>query len=49
MPYQIVKVGQVFKIKNLETGRVGKLKFKKKSDAQIQINNRRKFKRKIGS
>jgi len=44
MPYKIIKVGKVYKIKNLQTGRVGKLKFKKRSDAQTQINNRLKFK-----
>tara|TARA_R100000951_G_scaffold116460_1_gene128381 strand:- start:1239 stop:1403 length:165 start_codon:yes stop_codon:yes gene_type:complete len=47
MPYQIVKVGQVFKIKNLKTGRIGKLKYKKRADAQIQINNRLKYEKYI--
>tara|TARA_R110000824_G_scaffold198064_2_gene382018 strand:- start:5055 stop:5219 length:165 start_codon:yes stop_codon:yes gene_type:complete len=49
MSYKILKVGNVYKIKNLETGRIGKLKFKKRSDAQIQVNNRLKFKNKIGN
>lgn len=43
MPYQIIKVGNVFKIKNLKTGRVGKLKYKLKKNAQVQVNNRLKY------
>lgn len=47
MPYQIVKSGQVFRIKNLKTGRIGKLKYKKRADAQTQINNRLKYEKYI--
>ena len=43
MPYKIIKVGSVFKIKNLKTGKTGKLKYKKREDAQTQINNRLKY------
>ena len=43
MPYKIIQVGQVFKIKNLKTGRTGKLKYKKKENAQTQIRNRIKY------
>jgi tRNA U34 5-carboxymethylaminomethyl modifying enzyme MnmG/GidA len=43
MPYKIVKVGNNFKIKNLKTGKVGKLNYKLRKDAQTQINNRLKY------
>tara|TARA_Y100001937_G_scaffold36481_1_gene52277 strand:- start:6334 stop:6492 length:159 start_codon:yes stop_codon:yes gene_type:complete len=43
MPYKIVIVGKFFRIKNLKTNRVGKLKFKERKDAQSQINNRLKY------
>ena len=43
MPYKIIQQGQIFKIKNLKTGKIGKLKYKRRQDAQIQINNRLKY------
>jgi len=48
MPYKILKIGSVYKIKNLKTGKTGKLKYKKREDAQTQINNRLKYEKYIG-
>ncbi len=47
MPYQIQPAGKKFKIKNLKTGRVGKLRFSTKEKAQAQINNRIKYEKMI--
>tara|TARA_R100000808_G_C2114703_1_gene127726 strand:- start:250 stop:405 length:156 start_codon:yes stop_codon:yes gene_type:complete len=47
MPYKILKIGSVYKIKNLKTGKTGKLKYKKKENAQVQINNRLKYEKYI--
>ena len=43
MPYKIVKVGNNFRIKNLKTGKTGKLNYKLRKNAQTQINNRLKY------
>ena len=43
MPYKIINKGNHYQIKNLSSGKVGKLKYKKKENAQIQINNRLKY------
>ena len=43
MPYKIVQQGKIFKIKNLKTGKTGKLKYKKRENAQKQIENRLKY------
>ena len=43
MPYQIIQSGNKFKIKNLKTGRTGKLRFASREKAQTQIKNRIKY------
>jgi len=43
MPYKIIKKGNNYQIKNLSSGKVGKLKYKKRENAQIQINNRLQY------
>ena len=43
MPFKIVKDRQHFRIKNLKTGKVSSNKFKLKSNAQIQLNNRIRY------
>ena len=43
MPYQIIKSGNKFKIKNLKTGKTGKLRFASREKAQAQIKNRIKY------
>ena len=47
MPYQIISSGKKFKIKNLKTGKVGKLTFTEKKNAQAQIKNRIKYQKYI--
>jgi translation elongation factor P/translation initiation factor 5A len=47
MPYQIQPSGNRFKIKNLKTGKTGKLRFSTKEKAQAQINNRMKYEKMI--
>lgn len=47
MPYQIQPSGKKFKIKNLKTGRVGKLRFSTKEKANAQIKNRIKYEKMI--
>lgn len=47
MPYRILKDGNKFKIKNLKTGRVGKLRFSSRKNAERQIENRIKYEKYI--
>tara|TARA_R100001143_G_C3344149_1_gene125849 strand:- start:579 stop:746 length:168 start_codon:yes stop_codon:yes gene_type:complete len=47
MPYKIIQQGKHFKIKNTSTGKVGRSKFKEKTNAQIQLNNRNKFEKRF--
>ena len=47
MPYQILKSGNMFKIKNLKTKRVGKLRFQTREKAEAQIKNRIKYEKMI--
>jgi len=47
MPYQILQSGKRFKIKNLKTGKTGKLRFSTKEKAQAQIDNRIKYEKMI--
>lgn len=47
MPYQIIKSGNKFKIKNLKTKKVGKLRFSTKEKAEAQIKNRIKYEKYI--
>ena len=47
MPYQILKSGNKFKIKNLKTKKVGKLRFETREKAQSQIKNRIKYEKMI--
>tara|TARA_R110001592_G_scaffold85754_1_gene253285 strand:+ start:538 stop:699 length:162 start_codon:yes stop_codon:yes gene_type:complete len=47
MPYAILNKGNHFKIKNLKTGKIGKLKFKEKKNAQAQVKNRIKYEKYI--
>lgn len=49
MPYKIIQSGPNFKIKNLKTGKVGKLNYKKRANAQTQINNRLKYEKFISN
>ena len=49
MPYKIVKIGNNFRIKNLKTGKTGKLNYKLRKDAQTQINNRIKYEKFISN
>tara|TARA_R100000951_G_scaffold55091_1_gene46263 strand:- start:183 stop:347 length:165 start_codon:yes stop_codon:yes gene_type:complete len=49
MPYKIIKSGNSYQIKNLSSGKVGKLKYKKKENAQIQINNRLQYEKYIST
>lgn len=47
MPYQILKSGNKFKIKNLKTKKVGKLRFATREKAEAQIKNRIKYEKMI--
>jgi hypothetical protein len=47
MAYQVVSVPKGFKIKNLETGKLSKNTYQNKKNANIQIQNRLKFRRKL--
>lgn len=43
MPFVVIKQGGNFRVKNTTTGKIGKDKFKKKENADIQVKNRQRF------
>jgi ribosomal protein S30 len=43
MPYQILKIGNHYKIKNLKSGKTGKLKYALRKNAEVQVKNRLKY------
>jgi len=43
MPYSVIKKGNIFKVKNLKTGKLSKNNFKEKKNADIQLRNRIRF------
>ena len=47
MPYMIIKKGNYFKIKNITTGKLHKNNFKDRKNAEIQVQNRKRFEKLI--
>tara|TARA_R110000822_G_scaffold15855_2_gene54335 strand:+ start:6015 stop:6188 length:174 start_codon:yes stop_codon:yes gene_type:complete len=47
MPYVVIKKGNVFKIKNITTGRIHKNNFKTRETAETQRKNRIRFEKLI--
>jgi len=43
MGYQVIKKGQVFKIRNNQTGKLHKNTFKTRANAETQLKNRLRF------